>query len=223
MIAHRPLFFLTFVLVSLVMPGFFFPGFFSSAHAAKESLSPDAVTEQTDTYKKTKSGPEADGTLVDIAQPPPGPKKLVTTNFEDYFYPYRRAIAVRVGRVFLSTHGLSEPSLTGVQFWVKTEENISYEAGADLMTDGSGSLQISRRFIFADGKFRPFAKLGAGILVIPENGLAVWVNFANYRAHAAIGAEYLLRRSESIRVDFESTWSVNDVQALASAGYVWAW
>jgi len=211
--ATRFFLFLTFVLCCLESTA-------PTAFAAPVPLSPDYEDSRTDERKAGQTGLDQSSEVVEIAQPPPGRGVRVQ---QDYFFPYRRAFSLRFGQVYSSAKAGSPTGLVGVELMLTNEERESYEAGADLLTDGGGDLHLARRFIFTQSRLRPYAKIGAGILVNPADGLALLVNFSNYRAIASVGAELLVRRAESLRLDVEVAASTKAMHAIASLGYSWAW
>lgn len=214
MMAARFFLFLTFVLLCL-------GGAQPEAFAAKTPLSPDI--EEPAASDQTRAPVELDKSkeVVEISELPPEQGNF--TPYQEYFYPYRRAFTLRLGQIVSTPEVQKLTTISGIQLFYTTEELVSYEAGADLLTDGRGNIHVSRRFMHAQGKFRPYTKAGAGILVDPADGLALFVNFDNYRLLGAAGFELLVDRTQSARLDFEIGIGSRSVQAIASVGYVWAW
>lgn len=211
----RALLFPTFVLiVSLSVP--------PTSFAAKTTPSPD-IDAPEENKKIVEPAPLEDRGTVDVIVTPP-PKSGIRSE-EEYFHPFRHGFSLRAGRVSSSvtTNDTSTPYIGGVQFMFTAPSLRAYEAAADLLSDGTGALHLARRWIYTRTKLRPFTKAGFGILVKPEDALAFLVNFSNYRVHGAAGAEYLLRKSQSLRIELEAAVSMKVLQINATVGYVFAW
>ena len=141
----------------------------------------------------------------------------------EYFYPYRKALTVHVGPVY-KTNDTSKPyTVGGVLYLFPYKKLQSLESGAELISDGSGVLHLSRRFILSRGSFRPYWKVGGGIRIIPSEQLVTFIQLKNYEVRSAIGFESLVRGAQSVRVEGEADWSTNGAQLIATIGYVWAW
>ena len=194
----------------------------SAALAAKTSPSPDF-----DAPEKTQAPESAADAVaresIDIAKPPP--LKAGEGSQREYFYPYRQAMTVRAGQAFstVSTNDTNTPLLGGIEYELMTEERKTYEAGADLMSDGTGALSLAKRWIYTRSRLRPYTKAGVGLLVRPADGLAALVNFVNFRADGAAGAEYLVRKAQSVRLELEAAISTKALVVNGTFGYVWAW
>lgn len=212
MLSNREYIFPTFVLACVL--------FFSSIGlGAKVAPSPDIdETEPIQTHDQSFDTNMRD--TVNIAVPPPTKQAIVTQR--EYFYPYRQAIALRTGLAFGSGDG-SGAKIGGVQYQFVNSTFLIFEAGADLATDGTGSLSFARRWIYSRSRFRPYTKAGGGILVKPSDGLAFFVNYSNYRIDGAAGAEYSIRKSQSLRAELETAVSLKAFLVMATVGYVWAW
>jgi hypothetical protein len=217
MFTRRVPLFLTFVLLfSWLTP--------SLSFAAKTPPSPDFDDSKGDAKKVEVKADDRTRDLIDISPAPP-PKPMGAAQRREYFYPYRRAMTLRAGEIRSSVerNGTKTPKMAGIQVLYTTLEQESYEAAADLLSDGSGVLQFGPRYIFARGEFRPYASIGARILVNPADGLALFANFANFQAAGAAGAEYLVHATQSIRFQGEFALGTRTMHLIANLGYVWAW
>ena len=110
--------------------------------AAKQDPSPDIEQTPTPSAANPVDDIEKRDT-VDLAVPPP--IKVGPPAEKEYFYPYRHAITVRAGQVSSSTttNNTNSPMIGGVQFFYLTPEWGRYEAGADLLSDGTGAVSLA--------------------------------------------------------------------------------
>ncbi len=217
MFTQRVPLFLTLVLLTSVF-------ITSMGFAAKPPPSPDFDDSKTGTEKNEGKIDDRTRDLIDISPaPPPRPNEALQRR--EYFYPYRRAITLRGGEIRSSVerNGTKTPKMTGIQVLYTTLEQESYEASADLLTDGSGVLQFGPRYIFSRSEFRPYASVSGRILVNPADGLALFVNFASFQVAGAAGIEYLVHEAQSLRLQGEVAIGTTTMHIIASLGYVWAW
>jgi len=194
------------------------------ALAAKPPPSPDFDDSKGDTKKAEPKTGDRSRELIDISPAPP-PRPNEAAHQREYFYPYRRAMTLRAGEIRSSVerNGTKTPKMVSIQVLYTTLELESYEAAADLLSDGSGVLQFGQRYIFARGKFRPYAMASGRLLVNPADGLAIFVNFAKLQVSGAAGAEYLIHEAQSVRLHGEIAIGTTTMHLIVSLGYVWAW
>jgi hypothetical protein len=161
---------------------------------------------------------------IDIAPPPPAPEKI---NSDDFFYSYRRALIIRAGALYdteAAQNGTSNPLVDlGLGYLFPDEKWKSLEAGADLLSDGTGVLHLEKRFEFSRTRFRPYLKAGAGLRVDPSDQLATFLKYQNYQLRGAAGFDQLIQLPASLRIEIESTISTKTVQIGLSIGAVWAY
>jgi hypothetical protein len=144
----------------------------------------------------------------------------------EYFYRYRNSMSPRVGMVFNSDEYTEDKRilfLVGFQFFYQTRSQKSYESGLDLVSNSTGRAHFQRRWIFSRTRFRPYTKAGLGVKLVPRDGLATILKFTNFEARGAIGFERLLLAPLSLRMELELTAGPREFEAIASAGYSWAW
>jgi hypothetical protein len=216
---NREILFPTFVLACALSAIVALP---TAALAAKTTPSPDFDAPEKTQAPESKAD-DISRETVDIAQPPPLKEPLVSER--EFFYQYRQAITIHAGEALSSvtTNDTSMPLVAGIQYEYMTQERKTYEVGADLLSDGTGTLDFAKRWIYTRTRLRPYTKAGGGLLVKPSDGLAALVNFVNFRVEGAAGAEYLLRKSQSIRADLKAALSTKAFVVIGTFGYVWAW
>ena len=140
-----------------------------------------------------------------------------------WIYRYRRSLSVLAGTVN-GLSGLDDIQyLFGSRFSFATESDALYEAGADVLTNGRGTVHFARRLVFGRSQFRPYAKAGVGVDLDPREGLTGILRLENFQARAALGAEQSLTQATSVRFEVEALISGRLQQALALMGLTWAW
>jgi hypothetical protein len=195
----------------------------SNARSAKGSPQPN----MDDTPEDATSRPSTDPILnqtIDIGKPPPAPS-LENRAEREFFYQYRSSITARVGLALINsavTNGGAQ-TIAGAEYAFTTPAMKIYEGGADIIGDGTGNLHFSRKIVYSRSEFRPYIKVGAGLLVNPSDGLVTFIKYQNYQIRAAMGLEELLRIPRSMRLELEGTLGGNTTQASITAGYVFAW
>jgi hypothetical protein len=212
--------FLTFVLCAILATS-------EVSIAAPSPTSPSL--DETDTSvqdDKASADQELKSQTVIVTPPPAGPNTRPAEN--EYFHPYRQALSARLGQVMSSFEGIDDAKskswvVGGLQYLFTTRANRFYEAGADLNSEGSGTLHLQRRWIFSRAKFRPYTKAGGGVIIIPSEGLVSFLRMQNWQLRGAGGAEQLVWRKLSVRAEIEATLSQNGYWLIGSIGFVWPW
>jgi len=196
-----------------------------SAEGAPSALNPD-LSEPAQKHNPPVVDETRSADTLDISKPPPSARTWSASGAsDDFFYAYRKSLAMRIGINAGSTvtNGINTPAVTGVQFTGTDAERRVIEFGADILSDGTGDLQLSRRAIFSRTRFRPYVRGGVGLLINPQDQLAAFIKYQNYRLLGAGGFEYTLQKSASVRLEAEASLSGNGLQSAATIGYVWAW
>ena len=163
---------------------------------------------------------------VDVAAPPAESQEVIRNRKLEYYFPFRQAMSPRAGAIYDLKRYAEDGQLLyllGIQYLWHTQELKAFEAGADLISDGTGVAHFSRVRIYSRGRFRPYSKWGGGVRIIPKDGLITFLKTENLQGRAAIGFEHLLAPPMSLRFDAEATISLQTVQALVVMGYSWAW
>ncbi len=243
MLARLALYILTFVLVprrfavstllkrqtfAVAVLGFFCN--FSSALAVSSSTLPDSGIE-ADALSSEKSEPADRLHLdtVDIAKPAKTDvnyRDLMQVGRGDYYYPYHKAISPRLGTIYDTQKYAQDGSflyLIGFELLLQDADLRSYEVGADVISNGTGQVHLSRRWILSRSRFRPFYKGGMGFSVDPGDGISAFLKYQNFQGRGSIGFEQLVAPPMSIRVELEAIASISTQEAILSLGYSWAW
>lgn len=155
-----------------------------------------------------------------ITPAPPAPLIKIEQSPE-YFYQYRKALTGRLGLGY-DTKSSATFSDIGASF-LFSHKLKSYEAAADLMSDGAGLIHAYRRFIYGSGRFRPYSKVGIGVRIVPADQLATVLRYEHYQLRGGGGAEWLVMNAISARLDGELAVSARGLQALVTLGAVFAW
>lgn len=190
------------------------------AMAATTDPSPDFQEEGPPSQAPPSGDDEFKRSTIDLGEPPPG--RVVPKITSAYFHPYRRGLTARLASVF-DTKAAGLLTMIGVQYHFSARNLRGFEAGADLVSDGTGTAHVAQRFIFARGRFRPFAKAGLGLHIIPADQLVTFIRPENYMILGALGFEQLVWGHSSVRAEAETSVSGRALQAGLSLGYVWAW
>ncbi len=210
--------FLTFVLsgACLVRPAL--------SRGATTTPSPDFDEPTTREEAADPQADEARRATIDITEPPP-PRPRSPEERTEFFYPYRRAITARFGPTYATkaVDGQNNFTLIGALYTFPSQKLKSLEAGADLVSDGSGALHFAKRIEYSRSRFRPYVKYGGGVRVIPKEQLVSFIKIGNYQARGAVGFEQLVLLPQSLRLEFEATVSTEGAQAILTLGYLWGW
>ena len=214
MVFRRFFVFPTFVLACCVLA--------APAYAAKSTSAPNL-----DDTQEATAPPENEKEIrssIDIAAPPP--PRPVSAEEKEYFYRYRSALTFQTGLVYDTravNDGTSFLTRLGTQYDFTTEDRRKYEGGADLLSDGSGSLEGFQRFVFGQGRFRPYVKGGLGLRVVPADQLATFLKYENYQLRGAAGLEQLVKDPIGLRVELEAMLSSRSLGLSLLFGGVFAW
>lgn len=188
--------------------------------AANASPSPDFVDPVKQPTPPTQDQIARQKT-VDIAPEPPAPPEAALKI--GYFHKERQALSAVIYGAFDSKETDSLKTRASLLYLFPDANLQEWEAGADLLSDGSGSLSIALRWIFSRTRFRPYTKAGVAVRIDPGDEFRTFLKFENYQARGDAGFELLLGRPISLRCEVELTASGRSVEALAGAGLAWAW
>jgi hypothetical protein len=196
-------------------------------HASPAPLAPDL--DQPASADAVKSAP-AERLIIDTINITPvgpvGESGASDGGASEYFFPYRQALSPRLGTAWNSeaaSDGESLLYLAGFQFRAQSRRLKNYEAGIDLISDSTGRLSVARHWFFSRARFRPFAKAGGALKLVPREGLATVLKLENYFARGAIGFEQMLLTPLSFRMELEAAAGLEAFEVIVSAGYSWAW
>ncbi len=194
----------------------------NSVWAANASPSPDffdtPVEEQPPTQEQLERGAS-----VDIAPEPPASPGAARKI--GYFHKYRHGLSGQINSVYDTREPAdSGPLVRGSLNYLFNDDQLrSYEASVDLLSNGTGSLALARRWIFSRTRFRPFTKAGFAVIIDPNDQLATLLKVEHYQARASLGFEMLVSNPISLRLELEGAVGTTALQVIAGGGLVWAW
>ena len=196
-------------------------GWSLNCYAAKVSAAPDLDDPPEEVTRPHQEQEMRKG--INIADPPPAP--YIHPDRAEYFYRYRHALTFDTGLTYDTVDSSNAGPLArfGTQFLFSTAERRKYEVGADLLSDGSGSISGARRFIYGEGRFRPYTKAGFAVRIVPADQLTTVLKYENYQIRGAVGFEQLTNGSMSFRLEFELMASSRSQAASLTVGTDYAW
>ncbi len=223
--AYRGNLFLTLVLATFAGV-LFIPGPSSCLAAKPESISPlgdESAKDKQEDGSASQASSKLVRETVDIAEPPPPQKSPARIG---YYYRYRQSLTLRLGGMF--RRNLPEEqdetfSVIGLQFSLKTDHQSIYEIGADMLSGAQGAVHLARKWVYGDSRFRPFTKIGLGLIVEPKNNLASVLKYEKLLLEGSWGFEHLFADPQSIRIELEAAAGRENLQGTLLLGYVWAW
>lgn len=192
------------------------------ARAAKTSPSPEkSLDSREDT---TVPSPEelARAEQVEISEPP-AQTAAQQTNTLSYYFRYRQSITVRGGLEERFNDTGSPGSVLSVLYWFPRRDLRGIEGGADLQSDGVGTIHIASRNVVGKGRWRGFHKLGGGVRIVPSDQLVTFLRLKNWQLRMSGGVECSISDPYSLRLDLDGTLSTERMAALLTLGVAWNW
>ena len=166
--------------------------------------------------------------LIDITPAPPSPLSLREERPSlDYFYKYHHEFGLQVGALYDTEARGSEEHLhetVSVRYLYPDHKLQAWEWNGTFISDSTGTLSFSRRFIASQERFRPYTSLGVGVHVLADKALASFILWRQYQARAAVGFEWttnLFGSEDHWRLETALALSPSSQQADVSLGYVW--
>lgn len=192
--------------------------------AAPQGIDPDKDLNATPIDSSVDPARQEEMHSLTVTPPPPFKVERKFSVGENYFYPYQSSISPRFGFYFDSQALTSLQYIFGFNYLVESINGRHWEFGADLYSNGSGSLNGGYRWIFnSNGKFRPYVKGGGSLLMIPSDGLGNFISLSHFRVMAAAGFEDIIRDPMSVRFDLELLAGTKGTAVNILLGYSWAW
>lgn len=192
-----------------------------TARAATDSPSPDFADPPAQDPLPTAQQKEF-SEATDIAPQPPA--RPVEARRLGYFHKYRQGLSI-LGLGVADSKQLQDPGgalfRTSLLYLFSDDALRGYEAGAELLSDGTGAISLSRRFIFERTRFRPYTKAGFAIRIDPKDQLATFLRYEHYRLIGAAGFELNLNDPISLRFECGLGASFRSLEANAGAGLAW--
>jgi hypothetical protein len=212
-------------LLTFVVSGVFVFFLASPSFAKPLPPSPELPDPREQAEPESSTQDEAIKQTLDIAEPPPPRPLPAFQDREDFFYRYRKALSIRAGLLAATKEIDAKNSYTvmGVQYRFPTHNLLSFELGADLLSDRQGVLHVARRWEFSRTRNRPYFKGGLGVQVVSQEQLVTFLKLSNYQLRGAAGFEHSVNEKQSVRFELEIASSTNLIQALMTFGYVFGW
>ncbi len=208
----------TFVLVmisSLVMSVAF------ESMAAKETPIPNL-----EDPPPSEENVEVDPAKRDAVVISPAPPERPDANRPSFFYRYRNGLSPMFGIAYDTRASNDEPGILtvmAIRYLFASESLSSFEAGAELLSNGSGAFQIQKRIDYSRTKFRPYTSLGGGIRIVPKDEVATLLRYEHLQLRGSAGLEYFTTDPISARIDVTGIVTTKSPQAQLTLGATWAW
>lgn len=157
--------------------------------------------------------------------PNANPLKFKKTTSEVYF-PYQSSISPRFGSGTDTDHIKNNHYyyFFGLQYQLPSDDGRHWEAGADVLDDGTGVLSIGRKFrLNATEALRPYFKVAGAIHTVPSEQLTTFLRIDNFQIRPSLGYEYFLQHPSSFRMELESWVGTKLMGIHLTVGYSYAW
>jgi len=108
----------------------------------------------------------------------------------EFFYHYRQSLSAMVGPAY-RTDAIQDPDTQlSLKYWRQPTDGVSLEAGADLVSDGTGALHVSKKNNTGRGQLRGYLSYGLAIRIVPNEQLVTFLKIQNWQIRGAMGAEW---------------------------------
>ncbi|HVK62212.1 MAG TPA: hypothetical protein VM432_11705, partial [Bdellovibrionales bacterium] len=191
------------------------------ASAAKDTPTPN-FDDSNSAEPKVAVDP-AKQEAVDIA---PAPKAKPNQSKPDFFYRYRNGISPLLGFAFdtkANDDGSGTVTILGIRYLFASETLSAYELGAELLSNGSGTVHAGKRWDSSRSRFRPYTTAGLGMRIVPKDQVATVLRKEHVQLRGGAGFEYLSLDPISTRVEFGAIATLKSFQAQVLLGMNWAW
>lgn len=192
------------------------------ASAAKTSPSPEDSLDTPETTTVPSPEELERAGQVEISEPrsEAGGKSQTP---QAYYFRYRQSITVR-GGIEEKFNDIGSPgSILSVLYWFPRKDLRGIEGGADLQSDGSGTIHIASRNVIGKGRWRGFHKLGGGVRIVPSDQMVTFLRLKNWQLRMSGGVEYSISDPYTLRLDIDGTLSSERMAALVTLGVAWNW
>ncbi len=108
----------------------------------------------------------------------------------EFFYHYRQSLSAMAGPAY-RTDAIQDPDTQlSLKYWRQPTDGLSLEAGADLVSDGTGALHLSKKSNTGRGQLRGYLSYGLAIRIVPNEQLVTFLKIQNWQIRGAMGAEW---------------------------------
>jgi len=191
------------------------------ASAAKTSPSPEDSLDAPEAT--TVPSPDEIERAGQVEMSEPQSEGSKPQNTQAYYFRYRQSITVR-GGIEEKFNDIGSPgSILSVLYWFPRKDLRGIEGGADLQSDGSGTIHIASRNVIGKGRWRGFHKLGGGVRIVPSDQMVTFLRLKNWQLRMSGGVEYSISDPYTLRLDLDGTASIERLAALLTLGVAWNW
>lgn len=179
-------------------------------------------TAPTPAPKNSADGNKAleDNNLISMPTTPSGPPEPPPS----YVYPYRQALAPRLGFLISTEDDPRYTYLLGIAYLWPRHSSPQAELAADAVPEIGGHIHFSVKNIwFERNHFRPFWLYGVTHEAVPEDHLATFLNLDNYFARVGAGFEDVIALPKSTRLEIALLAGLKKQMVVIGFGYSWAW
>jgi len=155
----------------------------------------------------------------------PEPKSQFVSSKSQVFFPYESSMSPRFG-MGTDSNRISNNEyyfLYGLQYQFAGENGLHWEAGGDVLSDGTGVVSLGRKWrYFPTEAMRPYLKLAGALHIDPSEQLTTFLRTENFQIRPAVGFEYFLEHPSSVRLELESWFSMKKRGLHFCIGYSYA-
>lgn len=187
-----------------------------------------ATTDPSPDFKDsspTEEVMDVDQTKIQLTTPtqPPSLSPSTLQRAAPYFYRYRNDFAISLGSFWgRDLDDKKGPHWQGGFYHQLSDRKLrAWEISGEIVSSEVGILSFSRRWNHTRSRLRPFHKLGASLIIKPDNQFATLLKLDHYLLRLGAGAEYSLAESFSIRVEAIGFAGVQIQQIGAQLAAVW--
>lgn len=155
---------------------------------------PADVNAATSTQSETQPASSAEvqrAKELDWTYPKESDEKLAErATAREFFYHYRQSLSAMAGPAY-RTDAIQDPDTQlSLKYWRQPTDGRSLEAGADLVSDGTGALHLTQKNNTGRGQLRGYLSYGLAIRIIPNEQLVTFLKIQNWQVRGAMGAEW---------------------------------
>jgi hypothetical protein len=141
-----------------------------------------------------------------------------------YVYPYRQALAPRLGMMGSTDEETQFTYLVGISYLWPRYASPQAELGADVVSKFGGHLNFGVKYILHERNyFRPYWLWGLTHEVVPDDRLATFLDTDNYYGRLGVGFEDVIELPKSVRLELELLAGLDRQMLLLCFGYSWGW
>ncbi len=146
-----------------------------------------------------------------------------------YFYKFHNELGAQIGMLYDTEVRGGEKHLhktVSLRYLYPDHKLQSWEWNGTFISDSTGTLSFSRRFIGSQDRFRPYNSIGLGLHLLPAEPLGSFIRWRQYQMRGAAGCEYTSQMFSTElhwRAEAALALSFRSQQADLSVGLMWPW